>query len=252
MEYKDKIEKYIIRNFVGTRNQYNRENWLKTTLKQIPAGSRILDAGAGEQQYRRFCAHLNYVAQDFAKYDGKGDGTGLQTEIWDQSSLNIVSDITSIPERDASFDAIMCIEVFEHLPAPIEALKEFHRLLRPGGYLILTAPFASLTHFAPFHFYSGFNRYFYQKWLKVLGFDIIEIVPNGNYFEFLGQEILRLNFMSKEYATKARKLSVIDYFVIWMMLRTLKRFSEKDTGSDEILCYGYNVLSRKSKPNGIV
>jgi len=50
---------------VGTKNLSNREVWLKKTLKQIPTGSRILDAGAGEQQYKRFCTHLNYVAQDF-------------------------------------------------------------------------------------------------------------------------------------------------------------------------------------------
>ena len=145
---------------VGTKNLSNREVWLKKTLKQIPAGSRILDAGAGERQYKRFCAHLNYVAQDFAQYNGKGDSAGLQVGNWDQSSLDIISDITGIPEPDASFDAIMCVEVFEHLPEPIKAIQEFARLLKPGGYLILTVPFCSLTHFAPYHFYTGFNRYF--------------------------------------------------------------------------------------------
>ncbi|QII14117.1 hypothetical protein KsCSTR_47400 [Candidatus Kuenenia stuttgartiensis] len=103
----------------------------------------------------------------------------------------------------------------------------------------------SLTHFAPFHFYSGFNRYFYQKWLKELGFDIVEIVPNGNYFEFLQQEIMRLNLMSLEYATKAKSLSMIEYFAIWKILRTLKRLSKNDNGSNEVLCYGYHVLATK-------
>lgn len=63
---------------VGTHNQVAREAWLEKTLKRIPAGSRILDAGAGEQAYKRFCKHLNYVAQDFAKYDGRGNASGLQ------------------------------------------------------------------------------------------------------------------------------------------------------------------------------
>ena len=31
-------------------------------------------------------------------------------------SLDIISDITSIPVSDNTFDAVMCIEVFEHLP----------------------------------------------------------------------------------------------------------------------------------------
>ena len=118
---------------VGTKNQFNREKWLEKTLKEIPSGSRVLDAGAGEQKYKQFCSHLNYVAQDFAQYDGKGDDKGLQKGTWEQSKLDIVSDITAIPEPDASFDAVMCIEVFEHLPEPIKAIQEFAGYLSPKG-----------------------------------------------------------------------------------------------------------------------
>ena len=147
---------------VGTQNEATRVAWIEQTLQKIPAGARLLDAGAGERQFERFCAHLRYVAQDFAQYDGQGDGTGLQTGSWDQSKLDIVSDIARIPEPDASFDAIMCTEVFEHIPHPAQAMAEFARLLRPGGWLLITAPFCSLTHFAPYHFYTGFSKYFYD------------------------------------------------------------------------------------------
>jgi hypothetical protein len=51
--------------------------------------------------------------------------------------------------------------------------------------------------------------------------------------------------MAKEYATKAGSLRLVEYFVIWMILRTLKRFSKNDNGSDEVLCYGYHVLATK-------
>jgi hypothetical protein len=55
---------------VGTKNQLNREIWLKETLKKMPSGSRILDAGAGESRYKKFRTYLNYVYQDFAQYNG--------------------------------------------------------------------------------------------------------------------------------------------------------------------------------------
>ena len=83
---------------VGARNESDRAAWVEKALQRVPAGSRILDAGAGEQRYRRFCSHLEYLAQDFARYDGTGDGRGLQTGVWDQRRLDIVSDIEAVPE----------------------------------------------------------------------------------------------------------------------------------------------------------
>jgi len=228
---------------IGTKNESTREIWLEAALKQVPQGARILDAGAGELQYKRYCSHLNYVSQDFAQYDGKGDDSGLQMGSWDQSRLDIVSDITAIPEPDASFDAIMCIEVFEHLPNPVLALKEFARLLRPGGQLILTAPFCSLTHFAPYHFYSGFNRYFYETHLKALDIEIVDLQSNGNFFEFIAQEARRINFVAEKYCSS--RLNILERLLIKLFLLIVSRHAVKDKGSEEILNFGYHVRSVK-------
>jgi ubiquinone/menaquinone biosynthesis C-methylase UbiE len=226
-------------------NQINREHWLETTLKKIPSGYRILDAGAGEQQYKKFCTHLTYVSQDFAQYDGKGDGKGLQTQSWVTSNLDIVSDIISIPEPDASFDAIMCIEVFEHLPEPILAIKEFSRLLKPEGYLILTAPFCSITHMAPYHYYSGFNRYFYERELEDYGFKILDLQPNGNYFDYLIQELQRLPRISIQYSKS--EPNFWEKKAIEIVIRMLENFSSKNRDSEELLTFGYHILARKIK-----
>lgn len=228
---------------VGTRNKATRDAWLKDTLQKIPAGSRILDAGGGELQYKPLCKHLNYVSQDFAQYDGEGDGKGLQTGAWDQTRLDIISDITAIPEPDESFDAIMCIEVFEHLPEPIKAIKEFSRLLRPGGHLIITAPFCSLTHFAPYHFYTGFNRYFYQEHLSRNGFEIVDLVENGNYFEYLGQEVRRIPTIGETYAGK--KPSLVQSLAIKVVLSMLDEFTKEDSGSSDLLHFGCQVHAVK-------
>ncbi len=232
---------------VGTHNQSNRDVWLEKTLKQIPTGSRVLDAGAGEQQYKKFCTHLNYVSQDFAQYDGKGNGKALQNKTWDTSNLDIVSDITSIPEPDASFDAIMCIEVLEHLPEPILAIKEFNRLLKPDGHLIITAPFCSLTHMAPYHFYSGYNRYFYEKHLADFGFKIIELTENGNFFEYLAQELRRLPSVEKDYTEDAVRFGLFDYIAQRWLLRTLERSSKNDHGSKDLLNFGFHVHAIKER-----
>jgi SAM-dependent methyltransferase len=232
-----------MRPSVGTDNESTRERWLKAALNSIPENSRILDAGAGTQRYRKFCKHLIYVSQDFGKYDGQGDSTGLQTGEFEYGELDIVCDITSIPEPDASFDAIMCIEVLEHLPDPVQAIKEFSRLIKSKGHLILTAPFCSLTHFSPYHFGTGFNKYWYDKHLAAYHLKIIEISQNGNFFEYIAQEIDRIPSISKRYSQD--KPNLIERLSIFAILRMLWRFSKKDNGSSDLLCFGYHVHAIK-------
>lgn len=237
-------------SIVGTRNQDTRDEWLAQTLKKIPPGSKILDAGAGEQQYKNYCSHLDYVSQDFGKYDGKGNGAAFHVGKWDLNDIDIISDISSIPEQDASFDAIMCTEVFEHLSEPIKAVKEFARLLKPNGHLIITAPFCSLTHFSPYHYYTGFNKYFYETFLRKYGFQIIELEPNGNFFEYLAQEIRRIRPVTEKYGNK-RGISHLDSFLsrftLNRILSILERLSDEDRGSHELLSFGYHIHAIKKQ-----
>jgi len=227
----------------GTRNESTRNAWVERILKKIPPGSRLLDAGAGEKRFGLACSHLVYVSQDFSQYDGQGDGKGLQTGTWDQKCLDIVSDITAIPEPDASFDVILCTEVFEHLPQPLLALREFSRLLKPGGKLVLTAPFCSLTHFAPFHFYTGFSRYFYETLLPICGFEILEREVNGNYFEYIAQELRRIPMVAEQYA--GDRPGKLESFAMRVLLKMLERLSGEDTGSSDLLHFGSHVLAVK-------
>lgn len=176
-------------------NEANRQLWLARTLSALPPGTRLLDAGAGELKNRAHCAHLDYVSQDFGEYTGGTEG--LSSSPWDASKVDIISDITSIPEPDASFDAILCSEVLEHVPEPTHALDEFTRLLKPGGQLILTAPFGSNVHMAPYHFCSGFSRYWYEHHLPARGFAVTELTANGDWYALLLQEITRLGGMER-------------------------------------------------------
>ncbi len=226
---------------VGTNNESVRVEWIEKTLKKIPPGSKILDAGAGECQFKRFCSHLKYVSQDFGQYTGEGN-VGMQTGTWDNSKLDIISDITAIPVEDASFDAVMCTEVLEHVPDPVAALKEMNRILKPGGHLLITAPFASLTHFAPYHFASGLSRFFYEHHLGKLGYNIADMKMNGNYFEYLGQEVRRIKNVSTQYS---KGYNIIDKIITHLLLYSLQKLSKKGDASKELLCYGIHVFAIK-------
>ncbi|MBL7891476.1 MAG: methyltransferase domain-containing protein [Bacteroidia bacterium] len=232
------------KNKVGLSNAITREKWLEKTLKALPAGKRILDAGAGELQFKKFCTHLDYVSQDFGKYESTISNVGLKPENWDNSKLDIVSDIINIPVENNSFDIIMCTEVFEHLPAPILAIKEFTRILKPGGTLIITAPFCSLTHFAPYFFYTGFSKYFYEKHLVDHGFQIKEMTPNGNYFEYVAQELRRIPDVALKYTD--RKLGFFEKRRINKLLPLLEKLSNADSSSSELLHFDFQVVAVKN------
>jgi SAM-dependent methyltransferase len=228
---------------IGADEYLDRLAWLEARLRELPAGLRLLDAGAGEQYAKQFCGHLRYVAQDFAQYDGQGDTRGIQTGKWDQTGLDIVSDICAIPVEDGAFDVVLCAEVLEHLPDPGKALRELARVLRPGGKLIVTAPFCSLTHFSPHHYATGFSRYFYEKLLAELGFTIERLDHYGDFFQFMAQELRRVREVARLYCNT--ELSVWQRFLIHRVLLILDRLHATDRGSHELLTLGYLVSAVK-------
>jgi SAM-dependent methyltransferase len=58
----------------------------------------------------------------------------------------IAADVRELPFPDACFDSVVCIEVLEYLPDYVKALREFRRVLKDGGRLLITVPFMSPVH----------------------------------------------------------------------------------------------------------
>jgi len=57
----------------------------------------------------------------------------------------VEGDVEALPFPDSTFGTVVCTEVLEHVPYPSRALSEFHRVLRPGGFLIGSVPAPSLV-----------------------------------------------------------------------------------------------------------
>ncbi len=165
-----------------------RDEWVADRARSVVAGSRVLDVGAGTAPYRNLFAHCRYETQDFSRYQGYQGPEGQYGRI------DYVSDITSIPVPDASFDVVLCTEVLEHVPRPIEALKEMVRVAKPGGRLLLTAPLGSGLHQEPYHFYGGYTDHWYRKFLTEFNCEIISIEPNRGFFAHLAQECARFTW----------------------------------------------------------
>lgn len=220
-------------------SQYQRDAFIRAELARLPAGSLLLDAGAGSQRYRRHCAHLRYKAQDFGQYDrdakaGFSDASGGPAG-YGYGPLDYTGDIWRIEERDATFDAILCAEVLEHVPYPIESIRELSRLLKPGGTLILTAPSNSLRHMDPYFFYAGFSDRFFERVLPEQGLAIELLEAVGDYYKWLLVEMARTGHSHSVFA----KLMLAPAFLYYL----LKRPTERSTNT---LCIGYHVRARKT------
>ena len=220
-------------------NQYARDEFVARELAALPAQSLLLDAGCGSQRYRPQCEHLQYRGQDFGQYtmDSKKmlgtEGVG-GTQGYNYGKLDYVGNIWQIDEQDNTFDAILCTEVFEHIPYHNETVGEFARLLKPGGKLILTAPSNCLRHMDPFFYYTGFTDRWYEEILKKHGLVIDTLQPVGDYYRWLGVEMAR----TMRTHTPLSWLMLAPAFVYFMLKRATQR-------SRDTLCMGYHIVARK-------
>jgi 2-polyprenyl-3-methyl-5-hydroxy-6-metoxy-1,4-benzoquinol methylase len=100
----------------------------------LPADASILDAGCGSGRMMDDLTRYGTVSGfDFeekgvqaARSRGHGDVQQARVE--------------EIPHEDESFDLITCLDVIEHTPDDVVSLRELHRVMRPGGQLLVTVP----------------------------------------------------------------------------------------------------------------
>lgn len=147
--------------------------------RSLPAASHVLDAGAGETQYKPLFARHRYTAVDLAIGD----------DAWDYSSIDAFADLTRLPFRDNSFDAALNIVTLEHLDRPALALAEIARVLRPAAPLLLVAPHEWEVHQAP-HDYFRYTRHGLELLLRNSGFSSLEIAPVGGFWRLLARRLL--------------------------------------------------------------
>jgi SAM-dependent methyltransferase len=147
--------------------------------RNLPAGARVLDAGAGEGRYAGCFARQRYCGVDLAVGDAG----------WDYSRLDAIADLTALPFRDGAFDAALNIVTVEHLREPARALREIARTLGPGGVLLLAAPQEWEIHQAP-HDYFRYTRYGLAYLLESAGMKVVEMRPAGGYFRLLSRRLL--------------------------------------------------------------
>lgn len=94
----------------------------------VPAGGRVLDVGSADgpsaEWFRRQAS--SSVALDIDVRGLTGDG--------------VCGSALALPFADGSFDALAAFDVIEHCEPESVALREMHRVLRPGGVIAVSVP----------------------------------------------------------------------------------------------------------------
>ena len=137
----------------------------------------VLDFGYGSKPYESlFTGVEKYVGLDMLV-------TGHPHS---SSRVDVFYDGERLPFHDASFDGIVSFEVLEHVFNPEIVLNELRRVLKPGGIMLVTVPFAWDEHEVPFDF-ARYTSYGLQSVLERAGFEVVHKLKTCGYVLAIGQ-----------------------------------------------------------------
>jgi SAM-dependent methyltransferase len=144
---------------------------LTTTLDLIPRAAgdgRVLEMGCYLQITPALRDVLGY-GEVRGCYQGSGGSDLRSVRARDGESFECEIDLFDVeidpfPYPSNHFDTVLCCEILEHLTQdPMQMMAEIHRILKPGGILILTTPNASSLH-AIFSVLNGNHPAFYNRY----------------------------------------------------------------------------------------
>jgi SAM-dependent methyltransferase len=142
-------------------------------LRVLLAGARgdVLEVGSGAQPYRPLLPPgVRYRAIDDAAAEENFGYAIPDTEYFSGDRW---------PAADASVDLVLSTETLEHVRRPAVFLAEAARVLRDGGVIVLTVPFAARWHYIP-HDYWRYTPSSLRDLLEQAGFGEVVVHARGN------------------------------------------------------------------------
>lgn len=141
------------------------------------ASGRVIDIGCGNKPYEKIFEEkiTEYVGCDIMQSD-------LQ-------KVDVLCEANKIPLSDDSFDTVFSTQTIEHVADHQGLANEAYRLVKPGGYFIVSGPMYWPLHEEPYDFFR-FTKHGFKYILEHAGFEIVEITPNGGTWATTGQSII--------------------------------------------------------------
>lgn len=123
---------------------------------------KLLDIGCGRKPYQDLFRVNEYVGLEIDTPENRAN-----------KSADIFYDGELFPFESEFFDGAICNQVLEHVFTPDRFLGEIHRVLKPGGKLLLTVPFVWDEHEQPYD-YARYTSFGLRNMLEKNGFEMLE------------------------------------------------------------------------------
>jgi SAM-dependent methyltransferase len=135
--------------------------WLQAQAEDLRsvAPLRVLDVGCGVKPYYPYFA---VIASEYVGVD-----------VVVNPAAELVGPVEALPVEDASFDLVLCTQVLEHADDPAHAVRELHRVTRPGGRVLASTHGVQVYHPSPVDYWrwthAGLGRLFDENaaWVSV-------------------------------------------------------------------------------------
>jgi SAM-dependent methyltransferase len=213
-----------------------RNRLLKAISRFAPLlDGRLMDFGCGSKPYRSLFRVAVYTGVDF-----ENPGHPHINE-----QIDVFYDGKHIPFEAGTFDSLFCSEVFEHVFNLDEVLRELHRVLKSGGKILVTCPFAICEHEAPNDFarYSSYGmRHLFEKH----GFEVLVLDKSGNNVEVVFQ--LWIMYIHQHINPYLRNIPVVRSvfrFLTYTTLNVLALFFSKILPDRRDLYLNNVIIGRK-------
>ena len=148
------------------------------------ARGRLLDVGCGSKPY------LEIFEPYVTEYVGIERGSTFAETASSGATRgpDVLYDSDVMPFAPASFDTILCIQVLEHTPSPQPLLDDIARVLKPGGLLVLSAPFSFRMHEEP-HDYFRYTPNGLRVMCNASGLEVVSTMQQGGLWSVLGHKL---------------------------------------------------------------
>ncbi len=137
----------------------------------------VLDFGCGKKPYKQLFNQVNSYTGVDKKITGH-DHAESEVDVWYDGEI--------LPFANASFDAVLSFEVFEHIFNIEDVLLELHRIIKPGGKLLVSTPFFWGEHEKPYDFFR-YTSFGMISLLRSHGFMVSNINKTTTNFDTLYQ-----------------------------------------------------------------